>query len=53
MIKINCSKVDELPTISFTIGGKSFSLEGKEYVLQVKIFCAYSPPRNNVCILFK
>lgn len=32
---INCSKVDELPTISFTIGGKSFSLEGKEYVLQI------------------
>lgn len=32
---INCSKVDELPTISFTIGGKSFSLQGREYVLQI------------------
>lgn len=32
---INCSKVDELPTISFNIGGKSFSLEGREYVLQI------------------
>ena len=27
--------MNELPTISFSIGGKSFSLEGKEYVLQV------------------
>jgi len=32
---INCSRIDELPTISFTIGGKSFSLEGREYVLQI------------------
>lgn len=32
---INCSKIDELPTISFTIGGKTFSLEGREYVLQI------------------
>ncbi|XP_045032452.1 uncharacterized protein LOC123474396 isoform X2 [Daphnia magna] len=32
---ITCSKVDELPTISFTIGGKYCSLEGREYVLQI------------------
>ncbi|XP_046455639.1 lysosomal aspartic protease-like [Daphnia pulex] len=32
---INCSRIDELPTISFSIGGKSFSLEGKEYVMQI------------------
>ncbi len=32
---IPCEKVSSLPRISFTIGGKDFSLQGKDYVLQV------------------
>jgi cathepsin D len=32
---VDCAKISSLPEISFTIGGKSFSLQGSEYILQV------------------
>uniref|UniRef100_Q640U9 MGC89016 protein n=1 Tax=Xenopus tropicalis TaxID=8364 RepID=Q640U9_XENTR len=32
---INCSKIASLPTINFVLGGKSFSLTGKDYVVVV------------------
>lgn len=32
---ISCQEVENLPTINFMIGGKSFSLTGPEYVLKV------------------
>jgi len=32
---IDCSKVDTLPTLTFTIGGDDYVLEGKDYVLNV------------------
>ncbi|KAL1506452.1 hypothetical protein ABEB36_005816 [Hypothenemus hampei] len=32
---IDCDKIPTLPTIDFTIGGKNFSLEGKDYVWEV------------------
>lgn len=31
----DCSKIDSLPPIAFTVGGMDFTLTGKEYVLQV------------------
>ncbi len=35
---IPCGKVASLPKINFTIGGKNFALEGKDYVLKIKQF---------------
>lgn len=32
---VDCSKIDTMPDVSFVIGGKSFSLTAKEYVLQM------------------
>ncbi|KAK3907139.1 Lysosomal aspartic protease [Frankliniella fusca] len=35
---IDCSKLDSLPKLNFVLGNKSFTLEGKDYVLQVSQF---------------
>jgi len=35
---INCTKIPSLPTISFQLGGKTFPLTGKDYVMQVSQF---------------
>ena len=32
----DCNKISSLPLIKFVIGGKEYSLEGKDYVLQIK-----------------
>ena len=31
---VDCKKVDTLPTLTFTVGSTTFSLEGSEYVLK-------------------
>jgi len=36
---VDCSKTSSLPTLSFSIGGKDFTLEGSEYVLSVSGEC--------------
>lgn len=33
--KVDCDKIDQLPTISIVIGGKQFVLHGKDYILKV------------------
>ena len=33
---INCGRIPSLPNIDFTIGGKKFSLTGKDYVMKIK-----------------
>jgi cathepsin D len=30
----DCSKIDEMPTLSFSVGGKTFELDGHDYILQ-------------------
>lgn len=35
---MNCSDLDNLPNVTFTISGKEFSLTGEEYVLRVSQF---------------
>ena len=32
---IDCSKIDSLPSLTFTINGQDFVIDGKDYVLQV------------------
>merc|ERR1711998_140746 len=36
---LDCSKISTLPQLDITIGGKSYPLEGKDYVLQVSGEC--------------
>ena len=37
-ITLPCDKRDELPTLGFVIGGKTFELTGRDYVLEVAAF---------------
>jgi len=37
-ITVPCDAIDSLPTLSFGIGGKTFALSGKEYVLEIAAF---------------
>mmetsp|Transcript_21169 Transcript_21169/g.46438 ORF Transcript_21169/g.46438 Transcript_21169/m.46438 type:complete len:424 (-) Transcript_21169:160-1431(-) len=36
---VDCSKLDSMPDVTFTIGGKEFSLSPREYVLQLQGQC--------------
>jgi len=33
---VDCARVSSLPRIDFTVGGKTFSLRGKDYILEVR-----------------
>lgn len=35
---IDCAKIPQLPEIQFTLGGRDFALEGKDYVLTISQF---------------
>jgi len=35
---VPCDKVDDLPTLSFEIGGRTYELSGREYVLEISAF---------------
>ncbi|XP_078286842.1 cathepsin D-like [Rhinoraja longicauda] len=35
---IDCAKIPSLPTITFTLGGKDFSLTGEQYVMKITKF---------------
>ncbi|KMQ94663.1 lysosomal aspartic protease [Lasius niger] len=35
---VNCNQIPHLPVIDFVVGGKTFSLSGEDYVLQIKQF---------------
>jgi cathepsin D len=32
---VNCSQIDELPQLTFVIGGHSFTLSGRDYILKI------------------
>jgi cathepsin D len=36
---LDCSKLDSLPTVTITLAGKKYTLEGKDYALQVSGQC--------------
>ena len=48
---IDCSKIDSLPPIDFVLGGKTFTLTGKEYVLKVCLFFNFRGFRYIFCML--
>merc|ERR1712141_830626 len=33
--QVPCNTIDSLPQIAFTIGGKTYTLEGKDYILKI------------------
>jgi saccharopepsin len=37
--QVDCSKVPQLPELSFHIGGKPYALKGTDYILQVQGTC--------------
>jgi hypothetical protein len=37
---IECSTIDSLPSLTFIINGQEFLIDGKDYVLQVKLYSA-------------
>jgi hypothetical protein len=39
---IDCSKIDSLPALDVTLGGQKFTLEGKDYVLQISGQCLFA-----------
>lgn len=39
---INCNKVDTMPDVSFTIGGKKYSLTGKDTVMKSGKMCLFA-----------
>ncbi|XP_005189520.2 lysosomal aspartic protease [Musca domestica] len=49
----NCSSIDSLPVLNFTIGGTQFTLEGSDYVIQMEGLCssAFEPSGANFWIL--
>ena len=38
---IDCAKIPTLPKVSFMLNGRSFELEGKDYILAVRSCIAY------------
>ncbi|XP_005187125.2 lysosomal aspartic protease [Musca domestica] len=37
---LDCSSIDSLPVVTFTIGGTEFTVEGKDYVIQMDGMCS-------------